>query len=431
RLKEKAFYDLTKYLLEEELVKKNSKQESLLIEYVSANPTGDLHLGHGRGAVVGSSLASIIKETGRNVLTEFYINDAGEQMQKLGRSAWNLYKKDDSNKQMPVPEGENDYPAELIEPHLPTNKTVLDFEELKEIVKENILQNQKKVLSDIQVEFDSWVSEKEEIHKTGKLNETIAKLKEANLTYEQEGALWFKSSELGDERDRVLIKSGQQKPTYLVGDIAYHLDKLQKADRLLDIFGADHHGQEVSLNVALQALKKDPQRLDILFIQFVSLIENGSEVKMSKRKGSVITVEEVVEQVGSDAFRFLLLMSNTNNRIAFDIDLAKKADDQNPVFYVQYAHARAASILRNAVSENFDGAAAFCKQEEIDKTLTNKGFTETLLNKQLSQEALDATKSLFIKLSFFNSEVWRCAESLNPSSLAHYLIDLATLFHTF
>ncbi|MDX1919887.1 MAG: arginine--tRNA ligase [Candidatus Caenarcaniphilales bacterium] len=423
RLTEKAHQINVKHLLNGELVSKKQRSGKLMIEYVSANPTGDLHLGHGRGAVVGSALAEIIRATGREVLTEFYINDAGEQIQKLGKSAWNIYKNQ--------PSEPGDYPPELLKDYVIDIAEGLNLEQLTEEVKNRILNKQKFVLERINVKFDKWTSEKEDLHQKGALEQAIQKLKNLNLTYEKEGALWLKSSELGDERDRVLIKSENKKPTYLAGDIAYHLDKFERADELLDIFGADHQGQEISLKVALKAFDKDSDKFHILFIQFVSLQENGEEVKMSKRNGSVITVEEVVEKTGADAFRFTLLVSHINNRMVFDVDLATKADDQNPVFYVQYAHARACSIIRNALQPHAETKETICTSEELEKAIQEGNILLALEKNELEDKEILATKELIKKLSFFSNEVHRSAESMNPSSIAYYLMDLATLFHSF
>ncbi len=424
RFKPLAFAQILQALNIQNLISQTTEPKSLLIEYVSANPTGDLHLGHGRGAVVGSTLANILKATGREVKTEFYINDAGEQIQKLGRSAWNLYKNLNTN-------NTEDYPPELIKPYLNDLDENLSFEELTPIIKDRILKAQKQVLEKLKVEFDAWVSEKTDLHETGLLEQALEELKQKNLTYQKDNALWLKSSELGDERDRVLIKSDNNRPTYLAGDLAYHLSKFNRADELLDIFGADHKGQEISLKVALKALGKNIDNFSILFIQFVSLVEQGQEVKMSKRTGSVITVEEVLEKVGSDAFRFMLLMSHINNRLAFDIDLAKRTDEQNPVFYVQYAHARACSILRNALNPAPDETTALFNSEELQIALNSIPAFLPALDASLPEKEIASTKELILKLLFFDQEVQTASNKLNPSGLAHYLIDLATCFHSF
>jgi len=423
RLKTKAYFQTLQQLNTAELVEQKTDQESLLVEYVSANPTGDLHLGHGRGAVVGSALVSILKACGKPVISEFYINDAGEQMQKLGRSAWSLYTQ--------TPSQGEEYPPELIKPHLKGIENGFTEIELTERVKTKILEKQKAVLASLNVHFDRWVSEKEDLHKNGLLQKTLDDLKKRSLTYEKDGATWLKSAELGDERDRVLIKSEGARPTYLAGDIAYHLNKFERADSLLDIFGADHHGQEKSLQVALKAFDKDLTKFNILFIQFVSLMEGGEEVKMSKRTGAVITVDEVLEKVGSDAFRFMLLQSHVNNRLTFDIDLAKRTDDQNPVFYVQYAHARACNVLKKAFAPSLEEQKVLCNEEELQKAILDEAIFATCLSDELSEKEIDSTQKLILKLSCFNQEVHYAAETLNPSSLAHYLIDIANHLHSF
>jgi arginyl-tRNA synthetase len=381
--------------------------EPLLLEFVSANPTGDLHLGHGRGAVFGSALAELQKAVGRKVNTEFYINDAGEQMQKLGRSAWAIYSGIESSSE--------DYPREMIEPYLDAIPPNLNQEELTEAVKNNILAKQKNLLKLLRVEYDLWVSEKEDLQAQGAIEETLKTLSERGLTYEKDGALWLASERLGDERDRVLIKSDNKRPTYLAGDIAYHLHKLKRFPKVLDVFGADHKGQELSLKVAMEALGFKADQLEFLFIQFVSLQEAGQELKMSKRAGNFISVEELLAKVGVDAFRFIMLTSHINNRMVFDVDVALRADDQNPVFYVQYAHARACSILRNA--------------KEL--SLSEEGDSFELTKDSLSDREISTTKDLILKMSFFNDEIHRAASTYNPSGIVHYLLDLSAKFHSF
>lgn len=424
RLSPEAHAEILKTLnSHENLIAQSEDKSKILLEFVSANPTGDLHLGHGRGAVLGSCIANVLKAVGRKVLTEFYINDAGEQIDKLGRSAWGVYKN--------LPASEDEYPKELIAPYVnnteinkenkENKESELSQDELTKIVKDRILTKQKNILERLGVSFDKWVSEKKELHENGALAQTLKDLEKNALVYENEGAIWLKSKELGDERDRVLIKSNGNRPTYLMGDLAYHRDKFARADELLNLWGADHFGQDVSLKLGLKALGLPSEKLNVLFLQLVSLLENGQEVKMSKRKGTVITVEEVLDEVGKSAFRAAMLMSNSNNRLIFDVDLAKRADDQNPVFYLQYAHARACSIVRKAESD-----LSFENTEKTQEINAKDAFLEELPEKELK-----ASKELLIKLSFFSQEVHNSAKTLNPCSVMNYLLELASMFHSF
>jgi arginyl-tRNA synthetase len=393
-------------LLSQPLTATPKTRHSILLEYVSANPTGDLHMGHGRGAVVGSALAGILTAVGHEVWQEFLINDAGEQIGKLAASAWAVYRG------QPLSEG--DYPADLLAPYVRQLPESLDKEEVGEQVKSLILNEQKRVLDYIGVGFDTWVSEKRDLHDSGRLKESLEALAERGLSYDSDGALWLASRQLGDERDRVLLKSEGRRPTYLAADIAYHTHKLERRQQAITLWGADHQGQELSMLAALRALGYDSDRLTFLFLQFVSLVEGGQELKMSKRSGRVVTVREVAERVGRDAFRLLLLLSHVNNRLAFDLDLALRSDDQNPVFYVQYAHARACSMLRHA-------------PPDLQASPNPLAFDPRLL----SPEALTATRSLMVALDSFSAELERAARDLNPSSFVHYLIGLATKFHSF
>lgn len=416
-LKDKTLSNILQELSTSDLITPVNNPEDIILEYVSANPTGDLHLGHGRGAVLGSALASLLKHLGQNISTEFYINDAGEQINKLTRSAWAAFHDLEIT--------EDEYPVQLIKPYLNDIAQDITQEDLGELVKQRILIKQKEVLNKLQVTFDKWTSEKEEIHNTGKLQETINKFKTKNLIYEDGGATWLKSTELGDDRDRVLIKSQNQKPTYLMGDFAYHQDKFTRATKLIDIWGADHAGQDVSLKLGLEALGEDKNNLDVLFIQLVSLQRQGKDVKMSKRTGEVITIEEVLDEVGSDAFRTNMLTSNVNNRLIFDIDIVKQANEQNPAFYLQYSHARASGILRRAITPNPE-------TEQILPVLPETiNYLPAFDSENITPEEHKASKILLLKILFFNREVHRAGDSLNPCHVLNYLIELAQLFHSF
>jgi|GEM_PF-1215352 len=414
----------------EELVTKTKTPRKILLEYVSANPTGDLHMGHGRGAVIGSSLVQILKILGNQVCTEYYINDAGEQINKLGQSAWNIYQ----NKNLQ----DLEYPKELLDFYINQIKEEnleLNQAELTEILKNKIIKSQKEILEKLNVEFTNWISEKETIHNSGLLDKTLKVFEEKKLLYQKDQALWLKSSDFGDERDRVLIKSENKKATYLLGDLAYHVLKFEKADLLIDIFGSDHQGQEKSLKLSLEKLNTSgdsKKKLKIMFVQFVSLKENNQEFKMSKRAGKLISVREVTEKIGTDAFRFLLLLSSHNNRLILDIDLAKQEDDQNPVFYVQYSHARAYSILKNALEKNLFDQEALCTEEDLSNFLKRQENLEILLKtEKLNSKEVESTKNLITELSNFEKTVYSSAENLNPSGITHYLISLANLFHSF
>ncbi len=417
--------------------------KKVLLEYVSANPTGDLHLGHGRGAVLGSALVELLKWAGYEVDSEFYINDAGVQMQKLGNSLWQALQIKQAKIETSAYEEEN-YPLEAMNELIDKLSSSLDTKEdlditaCSEIAKQYYLKEQKAILEKARVFFDKWYSEKEEIHEQGKIEEVCKLLKEKDFSYEKDSALWFKAKDFGDERDRVLKKSDGTY-TYLMGDLAYHQDKFKRAERLVNLWGADHHGQIPGIKGALNAIGEDGDKLEVLLMQLVSLTKAGEEVKMSKRSGNFVTVNDLIEEVGVDAFRYFLLDSQANNRLVFDLELASKQDKDNPVYYIQYAHARCCSIFRNLSEPQIDQEKqtmqdSLFTKAEINTCLEdmksgNLNFNAVFAN--LNPEELRSTKDLILLLSLFPEEIKDAALARAPYKIAGYLKNLASAFHQF
>ena len=339
----------------------NVETEKIILEYISANPTGPFHIGHGRWAAMGSALANLLKFYGHDVYQEFYINDAGSQIQKLGRSLI-IRVKQEFGEDVDFPQDEqerkNYYPGDYL---IPVAKAFIsekkitsddvdkiDLQIYCDFAKEYEEKVQRELLDKLHVKFDNFYSELS-LHNSGKVKYYVDKLTQSGKIYEKDGATWFKSSDYGDDQDRV-IKKVDGTNTYLTADIAYHADKLERGfDRMIDIWGADHHGYIPRVKASLEALGYNPDKLEVLLGQLVNLVIDGNEVRMGKRK-NMVTLEDLVDEVGVDATRFWMTMRNIDNTLDFDIELAKKSSDENPVFYVQYAHARACSILRNATT---------------------------------------------------------------------------------
>lgn len=334
------------------------KGKKIQIEFVSANPTGPLHLGHGRGAAVGQALANILREAGYNVSTEYYINDAGRQVELLGMSVYvALQRLTGRDIQMPDDCYKGEYINELAKEiyQLYGNELIdKDFEEIGDII---IDFSYKKILNEIQTDltdfgviFDKWISERKLYH-TGEVQRAILKLKELGYIYEKDGALWFRSTAFGDEKDRVVVKSDGGY-TYFASDIAYHKNKIERGfDELINIWGADHHGYIKRVTAAVQALGMDSSQIKILLIQMVNLLRDGIPVQMSKRAGTFVTLRELMDEIGVDTTKFIFLTRRHDSHLEFDIEIAKKQSHENPVFYVQYAHARINSIFEKANTE--------------------------------------------------------------------------------
>lgn len=412
----------------------NVPVEKILLEYVSANPTGPFHIGHGRWAAMGSALANLLKFYGHEVYQEFYINDAGSQIQKLGNSLKIRIKQElGENIDFPTDEIErkNYYPGEYLIPvakkYLSEHEPTYDVQVLSDYAKKEMEACQKALLEEFRVHFDNFYSELD-LHKSGKVEESYKELMAKGMLYEKEGAMWFKSSEFGDDQDRV-IKKADGSNTYLTADIAYHIDKLRRGyDRLINIWGADHHGYVARVKASIEALGYDPNKLEVLLGQLVNLVINGEEVRMGKRK-NMVTLDDLIEEVGIDATRYWMEMRNIDMTLDFDIELAKKSTDENPVFYVQYAYARVCSILRNAVNdrvnpETGESVKAPMTQAELDDLINN-------FDKNIILKTADSAKALILKLEEFKSVIKLSAENRTVYTICRYVQELAAEFHSF
>ena len=421
----------------------NVPTEKILLEYVSANPTGPFHIGHGRWAAMGSALANLLKFYGHEVYQEFYINDAGSQINKLGNSLKIRVKQElGENVDFPTDEIErkNFYPGDYLIPVAKkfleekiadvksgADVDALDVKIFSDFAKKEMEACQKKLLEDFRVHFDNFYSELN-LHKSGKVEESYKELVSKGMLYEKEGAMWFKSSEFGDDQDRV-IKKADGSNTYLTADIAYHIDKLRRGyDRLINIWGADHHGYVARVKASIEALGYDPNKLEVLLGQLVNLVVNGEEVRMGKRK-NMVTLDDLIEEVGIDATRYWMEMRNIDMTLDFDIELAKRSTDENPVFYVQYAYARVCSILRNAINERLNAETgektpAPMTQAELDDLINN-------FDKNIILKTADSAKSLILKLEEFKSVIVLSAQNRTVYTICRYVQELAAEFHSF
>ena len=421
----------------------NVPTEKILLEYVSANPTGPFHIGHGRWAAMGSALANLLKFYGHEVYQEFYINDAGSQINKLGNSLKIRVKQElGENVDFPTDEIErkNYYPGDYLIPVAKkflaekiadvksgADVDALDVKVFSDFAKKEMEACQKKLLEDFRVHFDNFYSELD-LHKSGKVEESYKELVSKGMLYEKEGAMWFKSSEFGDDQDRV-IKKADGSNTYLTADIAYHIDKLRRGyDRLINIWGADHHGYVARVKASIEALGYDPNKLEVLLGQLVNLVVNGEEVRMGKRK-NMVTLDDLIEEVGIDATRYWMEMRNIDMTLDFDIELAKRSTDENPVFYVQYAYARVCSILRNAVNERLNAETG----EKTPAPMTQAEFDDLINNfdKDIILKTADSAKSLILKLEEFKSVIVLSAQNRTVYTICRYVQELAAEFHSF
>lgn len=422
------------------------KGKSVLVEFVSANPTGPMHIGNARGGAIGDCLAAVLEKAGYEVAREFYINDAGNQIEKFGKSlslrymqicsdagleickkgldmeafCKEIYGEDGNREEFPMPEdtyrgmdiiehaksyfdeygsvlsgqSEEDRKKSLVEYALPKNIDVLHND-----------------LAKYRIQYDNWFKEST-LHNDGSVAEIIEKLKASGHTYEQDGALWFKTTDFGDEKDRVLVRENGI-PTYLVPDIAYHYNKLmvRKFDKAVDILGADHHGYIPRIKASMSALGVDANRLDIVIMQMVNLVRNGEKYKLSKRSGKAITLATLLDEIPIDAARFFFNLREPNSHFDFDLDLAVSQSSQNPVYYVQYAHARICSVM---------------------KKMSEEGIEIKPLDKQYIQALSTSEEFELVKLmATLPNVINEAAKNYDPAKVTKYAVDIATLYHKF
>lgn len=391
----------------------------ILVEFVSANPTGPMHIGNARGGAIGDCLASVLDAAGYDVQREFYVNDAGNQIEKFATSLEVRYLQE-CGKDVELPE--DAYHGEDITVHARNffNKigdkyAECDSQERRDaLVAYALPKNIAGLEADLgkyRIKYDKWFREST-LHKDGSVQKVIEALKEKGVTYEQDGALWFKASEFGNDKDIVLIRANGI-PTYIVPDIAYHYNKLvtRGYDKAIDVLGADHHGYIPRMKAALTALGLDADRLDIVIMQMVRLVRNGETIKLSKRSGKAITLNTLLEEIPIDAARFFFNLREPNSHFDFDLELAAKQSSENPVYYVQYAHARICSIIKKAAEEGIEVVTPSAEA----------------LNRLNSDEERD----LISHLAGLTDEIIGAAKNYDPAKITHYVIDLATLFHKF
>lgn len=392
------------------------KGERIQVEFVSVNPTGDLHLGHARGAAYGDVLCNLLAAAGYSVEREYYINDAGSQIDNLGLSVEARYLEElGQDVEMP----EDGYHGQVI---IDIAKAIIardgkqwldkTHEErltyMKEFGLQASLKNIEKDLKDFHVVFDNWFSERS-LYKDGQIPEAVEKLKERDFIYEKDGATWFKSTEFGDDKDRVIIKQDGSY-TYLTPDIAYHKNKLDRGyDKIINVWGSDHHGYVARMKAAIQALGYPADKLEVKIIQMVNLFEGGEKVRMSKRTGKAVSLRELMDEVGIDATRYFFVARSNDTQLDFDMDLARSQSNENPVYYVQYAHARICTMLEQAKSKGFDVDAA---------------YDDALLTSEKEQDLLK-------KLGEFPQIVADAAEKHAPQRVTNYVFELAALLHSF
>ena len=397
------------------------KGKKVMVEFVSANPTGPMHIGNARGGALGDCLAAVLEKAGYQVSREFYVNDAGNQIQKFGNSLsaryLQIYKGEEA-----VPFPEDGYQGEDIKTRAAEFADIhgdgyleADEETRRKALVDYALplnvQGLRDDLAAYRIQYDTWFPESS-LYEGGELDAVLEKMKERGLTYEKEGALWYKATEHGGEKDEVLVRANGN-PTYFAGDIAYHHNKfaVRGFDQVINVWGADHHGHVARLKGAMDAIGLDGSKLDIVLMQLVRLVRDGEVVRVSKRTGKSITLKSLLDEVPVDAARFIFNMREPNTHLEFDLDLAVEQSSQNPVYYVQYAHARICSLFKNLGAEGVSPRAC---------------TTDELAALQAPEE-----RALIRHLAGFTGEIEAAATSYDPARITRYALDLATLFHKF
>jgi arginyl-tRNA synthetase len=388
------------------------------IEFVSANPTGPLHVGHGRGAAVGDTVGNLLSFSGFDVEKEYYVNDSGRQIQTLGRSVF-LRCKELLGEAVEFPEDcyQGEYIRQLASEIVSQHKdNLLGQEEERAIgfcarrAAESIIKGIREDLASFGVQFDNWFSE-QSLYDSGKVEAVIAAFQAAGRVYKKEGALWFKTTDFGDEKDRVVIRQNGQ-TTYFASDIAYHQDKFERGfDRAIDVWGADHHGYIKRVSASVEASGYDRDRFSVILVQLVNLLRGGAPVAMSTRSGEFVTLKDVIREVGVDAARFIFLTRHYESTLDFDLEVAKQKTNDNPVYYVQYVHARIASIMRKA------------EEREIDFSAIDDGILETLKTPEEIQ--------LIKTMARYPEVIQHSAGLMEPHRITYFLMDLASTFHAY
>ena len=397
----------------------HGRGKKVIVEFVSANPTGPMHIGNARGGAIGDCLAAVLERAGYEVCREFYVNDAGNQIEKFATSLevryLQIYKDgielpEDAYKGADITEHAKNFAAEYGDRYVDAEPQERRNALVAYALPKNIEGLERDLLK-YRIKYDNWFRESS-LHSDGSVDRVIEKMKELGVTYEEDGALWFRASDFGNDKDVVLVRANGI-PTYIVPDIAYHYNKLvtRGFDKAVDVLGADHHGYVPRMKAALTALGIDASRLDCVIMQMVRLVRDGETIKLSKRSGKAITLNTLLDEIPIDAARFFFNLREPNSHFDFDLDLAAQETSQNPVYYVQYAHARICSILKKAEADGIE--------------------LRTPQDGELDMLSSDEERELIRHLASLTSEIAAAADAYDPAKITHYVIELATLFHKF